>query len=48
MAVFSSTLVILKPLLDVGRRLHHTLADIIAGAVGLASFDDLGTSLAFG
>lgn len=47
-AAFSSALVILEPLLEVGGRLDNTLSNIIAGAVGRGSLDTLGACLAFG
>lgn len=47
-AAFSSALVILEPLLEVGGRLDNTLSNIIAGAVGGGSLDALGACLAFG
>lgn len=47
-AAFSSTLVILEPLLDIGRRLDNTLSNIITGAIGNASLDALRACLAFG
>lgn len=47
-AAFSSTLVILETLLDIGGRLDNTLSNIIARAVGNASLDALRACLAFG